>query len=344
MPVASAVAPPVPTSQAPTQMPSSTTQSSTELRRLRTLEQLGAVGLVDDPTLQRIARLAAGISGASGAGVHIIDDAFQHRIASVGAPLDRWPRPDSMCDVVMKGGAGVSTGDATADGRFAHSSFVRSEAPVRFYAAEPLRTDDDQALGTLCVWDSAARKTVDDVDGVLFDLAAMVVDHLELRRQVRVYAEQAMTDSLTGLPNRRLFLDILQRSISRIARDDVGATLAMIDLDGFKRVNDDFGHDIGDEVLVTVGGRLLALTRSDELCARLGGDEFVMVVRGGQADARAAVARVVGAITEPVETSAGPMQVGASVGCTPLRPTDTPDLAMRRADVKMYLDKARATS
>lgn len=315
-----------------------------EARRLRAIDQLDARAFSADPTLERIARLAAAVAGASGAAVHVIDDSRQYRIAAFGAPLGESPREDSLCRPVVETGEPISTPDAGADERFAYSSAVRGEEPVRFFSATPLKTSDRQVLGTICVWDTATREVRDEVHASLADLAAVVVEHLELNRAVRMYAEEALTDVLTGMPNRRLLLDTLQRQIARHRRAGLDVTVVMLDLDEFKPVNDELGHEAGDTVLETIGRRLQASMREDELAARIGGDEFVLVLLATADQAVEAVQRALAAIREPIPLPAGEVRVTASAGWAEVIDGDTPDRVLRRADVEMYLSKLERRS
>ena len=310
-----------------------------EARRRRTIDQLDARAFSADPTLERVARIAAAIAGASGAAVHVIDDTRQYRIAGFGAPLGESPRQDSLCRPVVESGRPISTPDAVLDGRFAYSPAVRGDEPVRYFSATPLTTSDRQVLGTICVWDTAARAVDEAVNASLGDLADVVVEHLELNRAVRMYAEEALTDALTGLPNRRLLLDTLQRQIARHRRAGLDVTVVMLDLDDFKPVNDELGHEAGDLVLETVGRRLQAAMREDELAARIGGDEFVLVLLASADEAVEAVRRALAAISEPISTPAGEIRVTASAGWSEVIDDDTPDRVLRRADVEMYLSK-----
>lgn len=313
--------------------------------RLRTIEQLRALESIPDPALERIVRLAAALTGAPFAAIHVIDHAQQHRVASVGAPLDAWPRPDSLCRLVVEADDAVVTGDATADERFGYSTFVQGETPVRFYAAEPLRVGTNAPIGTLCVWDTDPRDA-DDLEFSLTDLAGMVVSHLESTRLVHVLSEAASTDSLTGLYNRRLLIDVLGLDLRDLAAGGPGVSVAVIDLDGFKAINDTRGHEAGDAVLAEIGRRLRSLTEQDEALtvARLGGDEFVVVRTGGADAAADAFARVAEEIERPIDLGGETVDVGASVGTAEAEPGDGPDDVLRRADLFMYAHKVRRRS
>lgn len=151
-------------------------------------------------------------------------------------------------------------------------------------------------------------------------------------------------DDLTGLPNRSLLRERLDKAI-RAARADGGAVgLAFIDLDGFKLVNDTLGHNAGDALLKVVGARMARCLRRDDTLARFGGDEFVILLPALAGDPAAAVLplleQVRQAVTEPVLVEGQEVQVSASIGVT-FHPHDgaDADALMMHADVAMYRAK-----
>lgn len=320
-----------------------------EARRVRVIEQLDALAALGDASLDRVTRLAASMTGSRHAAIHVIDDATQHRLAAVGAPLEPTPRPDTLCRVVIETGAAVLAPDATLDERFAGSSFVTGPTPVRFYASHPLfAAGHDAPIGTLCVWDLEPRPDVTPAQvAALDDLAGIAVEHLESLRIGRLFAEQAVTDSLTGLANRRMLIDVLARAVEARAQQGALATMAVLDLDGFKHVNDEHGHGAGDAVLTTVAHRLVAAVPSGSLCARLGGDEFAIVLPIDVTDAAKVVERVRGAISAPMRHEPGgggaavELAIGATIGLAEVGPEDQVDEVLRRADLEMYTGKVR---
>lgn len=152
----------------------------------------------------------------------------------------------------------------------------------------------------------------------------------------------ALHDPLTGLANRRYLHVQLESAMARAARDQTGFALLMIDLDGFKPVNDRYGHSAGDGVLMEISRRLNAMVRKGEIVARLGGDEFVVVLSPGDvgdAPIRAAH-RLIASLSESIELPQGEVRVSASVGVAiyPSDGTHTDDL-IRKADVALYRAK-----
>ena len=151
----------------------------------------------------------------------------------------------------------------------------------------------------------------------------------------------ALTDSLTGLPNRRGLSEALEQALARSSAQRLTAVY-LLDLDGFKPVNDRLGHEAGDEVLVGVARRLQALLRGSDVVARLGGDEFVVVAAGlsGDADAQALGRKLLDGFREPFAAAGEACRVGITIGYA-LAPLDGRDAngLLKRADAAMYAGK-----
>ncbi|MEP7100237.1 MAG: diguanylate cyclase [Burkholderiales bacterium] len=163
----------------------------------------------------------------------------------------------------------------------------------------------------------------------------------ELRRSEKRLEQLAYHDSLTGLANRRLFNDEMQRLVAQARRGDVFA-LMLLDLDRFKPINDAHGHDAGDAVLVAVGARLVRALREVDLVARLGGDEFAVLLRdpAGREGVDIVCRRVIESIAEPVSYKGIALQVGTSIGVA-LCPAEAQgaDTLYKSADLALYAAK-----
>jgi diguanylate cyclase (GGDEF)-like protein len=152
---------------------------------------------------------------------------------------------------------------------------------------------------------------------------------------------QAAHDSLTGLPNRALLQRRIERELAALDADGPGVTLMMLDLDGFREINDTFGHSTGDEVLVQVAQRVVNSVRDIDTVARLGGDEFAVLLAPGPADHVAVLARrVLAALELPLTLNGATVEVAASIGIAMAGRDQTADELLRNVDLAMYTAKA----
>jgi diguanylate cyclase (GGDEF)-like protein/PAS domain S-box-containing protein len=154
-------------------------------------------------------------------------------------------------------------------------------------------------------------------------------------------AHQAFHDSLTGLLNRAVFRDRVDHALSRAARLGQQPAVLLLDLDGFKTVNDGLGHDAGDELLVAVGHRLQASGRSSDTVARIGGDEFAILLEddADDAGAKAVAERVLAVLMTPFQVRGREVFVRASIGIATAVAGATTDELLRNADAAMYAAK-----
>ncbi len=197
----------------------------------------------------------------------------------------------------------------------------------------------------LAVWRAAGARPWDNEDRLLLGAAAnlvrFVLEHEAIQREM---ARQARTDPLTGLLNRRAFLEEIARCAERLDREEMPGTLMFVDLDNFKVVNDAMGHEMGDQVLIHTATLLRNVVRPTDLVARLGGDEFAVWLNG--ADHMTAAERAEQLRTQvPREMSelggGNPLRLGVSIGIATRRhASEEPiDSVMRRADMAMYAVK-----
>jgi diguanylate cyclase (GGDEF)-like protein/PAS domain S-box-containing protein len=210
---------------------------------------------------------------------------------------------------------------------------------VDHYTLEKRYFDSDGEV----VWVSLAVSMARDEDDQPAYYIAQMQDITVARAARQSLAHRALHDPLTGLANRDLLMDRLSHALSRSARTGVSTVVLFCDLDHFKAVNDELGHETGDLVLVTVADRLRQMVRPSDTVARLGGDEFVVVVEGlaGWDEQRAFAERVRGVLDEPVQVAGRVVRAGASIGVAVARPEDDARSLLREADATMYRAKAR---
>lgn len=192
------------------------------------------------------------------------------------------------------------------------------------------------------IWEIASISPVFDEQGRLINYVAVKEDITEKKEQQDRIQHLAMHDLLTGLPNRILFHDRLEQAISRGKRFDKMAALLFVDLDEFKRVNDNYGHRVGDQIIKDAAQRIAKCIRSVDTAARFGGDEFVIVLQDLEdaKDANQVAERVIASICRPYQVDGKTCVIGVSIGIA-LYPTHglDPDTLLRNADQAMYQSK-----
>lgn len=186
--------------------------------------------------------------------------------------------------------------------------------------------------------------TVRNSQGAISHFVAVFSDISRQKQHERQLEHIAFHDSLTGLPNRSLLTDRLKQAMTRARRSGDHVVLAYIDLDGFKEINDFYGHDAGDRVLKSIAKRLTGVLREEDTVARFGGDEFVVVLseRTCSESLEALINRLISRIAEPIELMPGQSEeVSGSIGIVvhDANFTIEPDQLIRQADQAMYQAK-----
>jgi diguanylate cyclase (GGDEF)-like protein len=314
-----------------------------EAARVAALHRYGVLDQPRQADLDAAARIAAYVCGTPTAVVNLIDSDRQWQAAAHGTEPGEVARGDAMCQHTVLGTEVVYTSDAGNEALFADNPFVTGRiARVRLYASAPLLTEDGHAVGTVCAYDDAAGSLTPTQLGLLRDVADQVMALFELRRTAGALARTAAHDPLTGLANRRTLDSAMSGAIARAERGLGTPSVVMVDLDGFKAVNDTLGHAAGDAVLRSVAQRLTSTSRAVDTVARLGGDEFVVLLEHtGGPGAVAALARLRAGLEGGwAEVTGGP-EVGAALGITTYRAGDSVATLLARADAEMYADKTR---
>ena len=238
------------------------------------------------------------------------------RIEADPKSLFDFVHPDDL-HLAMEGYARRCSGESY----HAEVRFVRSDGETVhvLVTANPLRGADDRIEG-----------------GVL-----MLTDITERKRAEEELARLALTDLVTGLPNRALILDRLEHALARAQRYRHRVAVMFLDVDQFKLVNDSFGHFVGDELLRAIAGRLTDAVRSgDTTIGRLGGDEFVVLCEGleNDSDAVGIATRIHDALADPFRVGTHELYVTVSLGVA-IGPPGDPDTLLSHADAAMYRAK-----
>jgi len=230
----------------------------------------------------------------------------------------------------------VTPQDDPSDGRR-----VVRDLGLRSVAAVPIRRGE-QCVAVLALGSRAAAYFQPELIELVERMAASMGFALQAYAHREALRRRALTDALTGLPNRALYADRLEMAINRAQREGREVALALFDLDNFKDINDRLGHEAGDDVIRAAAGRLQRAFRSGDTVARLGGDELAAILPTSDATAHldAVLDRAIQALSEPLEIAGERVRIQASVGVA-IYPRDAAggeDL-LRRADLAMYRAK-----
>ena len=234
--------------------------------------------------------------------------------------------------------------------RLVHPDDVRSVIgtlveSARVSGSERIECRVQHADGTWRHIESAVTARLDDptIAGMVLNTRD-ITERKELEEQL---AHQAFHDSLTGLANRALFRNRVEHALTRMRRQRKPIAVLLLDLDGFKTVNDSLGHAFGDQLLVAVANRLRDHLRPSDTACRLGGDEFAILAEdlADGLDAEVVAERILEALKIPFIVEAKELVLSASIGVTIAETTqsDADDL-LRNADVAMYTAKGRGRS
>jgi diguanylate cyclase (GGDEF)-like protein/PAS domain S-box-containing protein len=190
-------------------------------------------------------------------------------------------------------------------------------------------------------WLEATADAATDLDGAA--LVLTLSDVTDRKQDELRWVEAAHRDALTGLRNRRAIEQELEVALEQVSTRGARFGVLLCDLDGFKAVNDQAGHDAGDHVLQHVGARFAGVLRGNDVIGRLGGDEFVVICRdaGSDRELRHVAHRLLSVLEEPIECDGMPHRIGVSIGVAVADGSDgSVGRLLRRADVALYEAKS----
>ncbi|QFT20664.1 Response regulator PleD [Pseudomonas sp. THAF187a] len=322
-----------------------------EAERQQALESLDVLDTPADPYLDALTRLARDLFGVKTALISLIDNERQWFKSRQGLEVAETPRTVSFCAHAILQDTPLVVEDSHRDSRFCDNPIVLRAPHVRFYAGHPLFDAQQQALGTLCLIDPAPRRLDRQELMRLRDLAYVVQGYLQLRHCAHqaddlrdaLSREQrkGMLDPLTQLWNRAGLLHFLPLEQALAERSGLQLGLIYCDLDHFKRVNDEHGHDAGDHVLWESARRMSATVRPQDVVTRNGGEEFVILalVKDDQELLLIAERIRLAIASQPIVLEHTQLQQTASLGCALLGPGESSGAALKRADQALYRAK-----
>ncbi|MCS0609356.1 sensor domain-containing diguanylate cyclase [Massilia solisilvae] len=287
-----------------------------------------------DERFDRLTRLAKRLFDVPVAKVTLVAREMIYTVACTGEQKAPIPREHSFCSETIKSDDVMIVPDTLADGRFADNPFVLGAPHVRFYAGCPLVINGCR-LGTLCLVDDVPRNMTQEDIMLMKDLAATVEHELTAMHW-------AIVDGLTGLVNRRGFEKLAQNGLNACRRMQRPASLLFFDLNGFKVINDTFGHAEGDLALRNFAGALKLTFRSTDIIGRLGGDEFaVLLLDSSPSDTGAAIQRLRTILKSQDERGRRGYQLRFSVGHVDTDGLEAADIGrmLLDGDTLMYSDK-----
>ncbi len=296
-------------------------QQRDEQSRIAELKSIGLLDSLPEERFDRLTRFCRRIFQTTYATVSFVDEHREWFKSAQGTLPNEIERSRSPIGEVIRLGRPVVIQDISRDPRF--SQWCEDTA-IKFYAAHPIYSPQGFCLGAVTVADVVPRTFSVDDAAQLSDMAALVEDEVHLHSIANI-------DDLTQLFNRRGFLGVGEQTIAMCQRMQKPATMMFMDLDGFKAVNDNYGHAEGDKVLKTMGDLMSSTFRHSDVVARLGGDEFCVLLSGTDTNQ---VERPLANLQDSVEkqNQQTPYDIDFSVGVVPF--------SKSHSDIKHLLDEA----
>lgn len=242
-----------------------------EHTRLETLRGLHILDTMAEERFDRITRLARRLFSVSISVVSLIDSDRQWFKSVQGLDVCETSRDISFCGHAINQPTVMVVPDALNDPRFADNPLVLAAPNIRFYAGFPLTMPNGMRVGTLCIIDDKPKEFSLQDEQALEDLGRLVEDEL-------LSIQQNTLDALTAISNRRGFELLAEKTLANTDRLGLSTSLIFFDLDYFKEINDEFGHEEGDIALKSFANLLIDCFRESDVIARFAGDEFVVLL------------------------------------------------------------------
>ncbi|OQK36628.1 diguanylate cyclase [Vibrio vulnificus] len=308
-----------------------------EPQRIADLHSLHILDTAAEERFDRITRIARRLFDVPIALVSLVDEDRQWFKSCIGLNASETPRDISFCGHAILGTDTLIVEDASQDARFADNPLVTGEPHIRFYAGVPLMFEHSSCLGTLCIIDSKPRTLNEDERLDLIDLAKMAERELAA-------THSAAIDDLTQISNRRGFMTLAKKSMAYCEVGGYPYSIAYLDLNGFKPINDQFGHQEGDLALKAFADTMKKSFRESDVFARLGGDEFVVFMSGASRSvAQVAIKRFSEAIEQYNHAANRGYDLSFCAGIVAVDPNSNISLddLLCQADSAMYDEKSK---
>lgn len=329
------------------------TVASTATLKLASLHAIDPFYTPLEERFERITRLARRALKVPIAAITVVQDDRQWFKSIAGLSLTELPVDKSLCAGVLKESRPVIVSDTRLDVDLMAKPLVSGNPGIRFYAGAPIRNADGKTIGTFCAMDVRPRTPDEDFRTILIDLADMAQRELfsaELRNAQSALVSklgkarrQAMFDPLTRLWNRRGGTELLNSALKEATRYNHTLGICLADIDNFKQINDQFGHQVGDQVLRRAAGGIVASVRPQDIVCRYGGEEFLIIVHDVNETGLTAVGERICAGMRKLAMSSGGESLPATISVgVALRARDQDigaDELVARADRALYQSK-----
>ncbi|UTW45718.1 sensor domain-containing diguanylate cyclase [bacterium SCSIO 12696] len=329
-----------------------------EEARIKALAEYQLLDTLPEQEYDDIVQVAAQVCKTSMSTVVLVDKKRNWLKAKYGTDQDSVPREMGICTHVILQRDMMVVNDTHKHPVFKDLEVVTKAPHIRFYAGVPIFNPQQHALGTLCVLDHQPKaltqaqqdslKALSRFVGSLFDMRRSLVKqefenkllqkyHSDITQVNNELKALSLSDELTGLRNRRAFNQELKREFASHKRYSTPLSLLLLDLDNFKQVNDNYGHQAGDKALEIVANLMLPVFRDSDLLARYGGEEFaVLLPNTNLADAQKAAERIRRAIAN---NHCCPQKLTVSIGAASADEFDDAARLIKQADEALYRAK-----
>jgi len=239
--------------------------------RARALERYNILDTATEASFEHVVSMVQDVLKVPMCAVSLVDRSRLWFKAYRNLPVDQIPRQNSFCGETIEGTEPLIVADARNDPRFFKSATVTGAPFIRSYAGIPLQSPDGYNIGALCAMDTKCREFRPNEINILNNFAKIVLDELDKR-------QAAFSGHVTEVLSRKGWLGKAEQEIERSIRANLPVSVAMLDIDRFRRVNDTFGHPAGDLVIRDIADLCVKTIRETDFCGRLGGEEFAVMM------------------------------------------------------------------